>query len=72
MWLFSDLRNRKAIIKSLAGLSINLSAAWFGLVLVIPNFWPIKRWEEVWRLIIDSFCGILFLIISFRLEKELL
>lgn len=47
MKLFSDKKDRQAVIKSLSALSINLSAGWFGVVVIAPNFWPIEGVREV-------------------------
>jgi len=61
----------KSYIKALSGLSINLSAAWFGLAVVTPNFAALSRLETLIALTKDIGLGILFLLLTIRLEEEL-
>lgn len=65
-------KDRKAAIKSLSGLAVNLSAAWFVLIIIAPNFWPIRGSKEVLLLTEDAFLGMLFLWFSFKMERMLL
>lgn len=70
MYSFSK-RDQKAAIRTLAALAVNLSAGWFGLVLIVPNFWPVSGFRELWLLTVDLMAGILFLWISYQLERRL-
>lgn len=67
-----DEKNGKAISKSLSGLAVNLSAAWFGVAFITPNF--VTAPAPGWLLLLlgDLGFGILFLVISFKLERSLL
>lgn len=54
---------------ALADVFINLSAGWFGVVVIIPNFWPPANWENILLLIYDLIAGILFLIWAVKLRR---
>lgn len=72
MHFFFGIDDRKAFLKTLAGLCINLSAGWYGLVVIVPNFWPIKEFKDILVLTGNIFFGTLFLFFSFKLERKLL
>ncbi|MFH1896432.1 MAG: hypothetical protein ABH814_03105 [bacterium] len=72
MKLFFAKKDKKAITRSLAGLAVNLSAGWFGLVLIAPNFWPLDGLKGLGFLTLDVFAGTLFLWVSYKLERNLL
>ena len=55
--------NYRPWLKSLAGLSINISAAWFGLALITPNFINSGLGEFLIVLTRDVTFGIVFLLI---------
>lgn len=57
-------------LKALSGLCINLSAAWFVLAFVTPNF-ELSRPDAFWVLTYDIYFGIVFLLIAVKLEKYL-
>ena len=54
-------------LKALSGLCQNLSAGWFGVVLIAPNFSEKPDWP--WRLTINLFLGILLLVFSVIFDK---
>ena len=68
----NEKKNQKAVIRSLAALTVNLSAGWFGVVIIAPNFWPIAGIKEVAMLTGDIYLGTLFWLLSYRLERKLL
>jgi len=57
----------KPWLKSLSGLCINLSAAWFAVIMVSPVFPP----ADVVNLTRSAFFGTLFLLFSVNLEGRL-
>lgn len=57
--------------RNLSAPSVNMSAAWFGVVVVVPNFWPLGNLSSLMLLMFDLFAGILFLLITVRLEEVL-
>ncbi|OGK09341.1 hypothetical protein A2767_03860 [Candidatus Roizmanbacteria bacterium RIFCSPHIGHO2_01_FULL_35_10] len=61
---------RKAILRALAGLSINLSAGWFGAAFITPNIADISEVTNILRLIYDVFLGIIFLGITIFIENK--
>lgn len=72
MAVLSTKKDRIAATRALSALFSNLSAAWFGLAFISPNFLPIKGFKEIFLLTIDVFWGIVFLWISYKLERRLL
>lgn len=58
-------------LKALSSLSINISAAWFGVVIIAPNFLPLEGLKSLLLLTADVSAGILFLIVTVRLERRL-
>ena len=58
-------------LKAFAGLTINLSAGWYGAVLILPNFSPIKTTADFLTLIYDLLFGTIFLVLSVWCEKNL-
>ena len=58
-------------LKALSGLSINLSAAWFALAMVTPNFANLSTPDALIVLIRDIASGIVFLIINVIIERRL-
>ena len=61
----------KSWLKALSALSINMSAAWFGVVAVAPNFWPPVGLKSFLLLTTDIFAGTLFLLMTVKLEGVL-
>lgn len=66
------MKDKIAVIRSLSGLAINLSAGWFGVAVITPNFSRIIGTKELFLLLFDIIFGILFLWFSYQLEKMLL
>jgi len=66
------MKDKIAAIKALGNLSVNLSAGWLSVVFIAPGFITISSIKDVLTLISDIFFGILFLFISYKLEKTLL
>ncbi len=58
-----------AWLKALSSLSINLSAAWFATLLVLPQFSPSSA--SILQLTINFLYGMVFLTLSVNLEKQL-
>lgn len=65
------IRLPKYWLKALSALSINISAAWFGVVIIAPNFWPLVGFKPLLLLTADIFAGTVFLIVTVRLERRL-
>lgn len=63
-------KNIQAWQKTISGLSINISAGWFGLAFLTPNFTDLLKPENTSILIRDIFFGIVFLILTFFLERK--
>lgn len=61
----------KPWIKALSGLFINLSAGWFGAALISFNFLEFSKEGSFWVLMYDVVLGMLFLLLTVRLEKYL-
>lgn len=66
------MKDKIAFLKSVSGLTVNLSAGWFGVALITPNFSVIAGTKELFLLLFDITFGILFLWFSYKLEKMLL
>lgn len=64
-------RLRKAILRALSGLCINLSAGWFALAFITPNITAVSNTDDVLRLIYDVLFGILFLGLTVYIEFKL-
>lgn len=62
----------RPLLKALAAVTGNFSAAWFALAFVTPNFTSIFRLEGVLVLTKNVVLGILFLVATAILEKTLL
>lgn len=63
-------KNTKAGLRTLSGLSINISAGWVGLAFLTPNFTDLSKPESISILIRDIFFGIVFLLLTFFLERK--
>lgn len=68
----SSNKNLIPWLKSFASLFANLSAAFFGLAIVTPNFLKTSLAESVVALTVDLLLGILFLLATVVSEKFLL
>lgn len=56
-------------IKTLSGLFVNLSAAWFATIFIIPAFSQRSDWLFV--LTVNLMYGIVYLLLSVKLEELL-
>jgi len=56
---------------ALSNLSVNISAAWFGVAFVTPNFIGISTVDSTLVLLTDIILGILFLSFSAVIERKL-
>jgi len=65
-------KNVRALLKALSSVAANISAAWFGLALVTPNFTEISNSDSLFVLTSNVFFGIVFLLISATFERLLL
>jgi len=61
---------KAAWLKSVAGLSINLSAGWFAAVFIVPNFSPLRTLNDFAVLFYDLLFGSIFLLVTVLLEKR--
>lgn len=62
----------KASIRAFSGLSINLSAGWFGATLIIPAIQTPGQQQDVLALFFNIVLGILALLITIYLERKYL
>jgi len=72
MSFFAHKKDKTALIKTLSTIASNLSSGWFGLILIAPNFLPIKGFSEIFLLTVNMVFGIVFLWIAYKLERHLL
>lgn len=70
MRIFRSKRVRLVWLNSLAGICQNISAAWFGLILVSPGFEAFRRDDWLWLLTASLLFGIFFLYLSVWLKLE--
>ena len=61
----------KPWLRALSALFGNLSAGWFGVAFITPNFADIASLAGAIVLTGDIFLGILLLLVVVRIEKEL-
>ena len=66
-----EVLSRSYWLKAFSGLCINLSAVWFTLAIITPNFVSLKEAEAIFVLLKDLFFGIVFLILTAVLEKKI-
>ncbi len=62
-------KTKKAWLRTLSGLTINLSAGWFGLVLITPNFTDLSKIDGFIVLLGYLFLGIIFLFLTAFIER---
>jgi len=65
-------KDRLSLLKTVAGICGNLSAAWFGFILISPGFEQLSTSEEWVVLTRSLILGILFLLIAYKLERSTL
>jgi hypothetical protein len=63
-------KDKKAAFRVLSGMFVNLSAGWFGVIIISPNFLPVLSFREIFILTQNVLAGILCLWISFVLERK--
>ena len=66
-----EVLSRSYWLKAFSGLCINLSAAWFGLAFVTPNFADLSNINILWVLIRDVLFGIVFLVLTAMIERRM-
>ncbi len=57
--------------KTISNILQNLSAGWFGLAFITPNFIQIDGTQDFFVLTLDILFGILFLLLSVKIEQML-
>lgn len=57
--------------RSLSGLYQNISASWLGLAFITPNFASLNSQQAAFVLTLDILFGILFLLLSVKIEQML-
>lgn len=72
MKLRNRAKDKKALMKALAGLSVNLSAAWLATAIISPNFGDLSDARAILLLTGDLLLGIVFLGVTYALERKLL
>lgn len=68
----TDKLNQIAFLKILSNLFESLTAGWFALILITPNFINLSFLEITLFLLKNIFLGMVFMIISYFLEIKLL
>jgi len=63
---------KKSFYTSLSNLIINLSSGWFGAIIIVPNFSPIKNYSDLFVLGYDILFGSLFFSLSVYIGKKFL
>jgi hypothetical protein len=58
-----------AWLKTLSALTVNLSAGWFAVLVIVPNFAHVGNWDNLIVLFYDLMFGTIFLVSSVWLEK---
>jgi hypothetical protein len=61
----------QAETRFLANLFTNISAGWFGVIIITPNFADLTRFEDVAVLIFNIISAILFSGFAIRMEEKL-
>ncbi|OGD59280.1 hypothetical protein A3I57_01945 [Candidatus Beckwithbacteria bacterium RIFCSPLOWO2_02_FULL_47_23] len=63
-------KDKSSLLKVLSGICGNLSAGWFGIILITPGF-EIAFNSNYWAILTQSIgFGILFLWLAFELERS--
>ena len=63
---------KKSFFTNLSNLTINLSSAWFGAIIIVPNFSPLKNYLDLFILSYDILFGSIFFSLSVYIGKEFL
>ncbi len=58
-----------ALLLTISDIMANLSAGWFGAAIIFPSFSDEPLNLHMWLLVLDILCGILFLVLAYRLRK---
>jgi hypothetical protein len=59
----------KILFSIISDLLINLSAGWFGAILIVPNFSKIRGRSRLWVLLSDFVAAMICLAISYELRR---
>lgn len=59
-----------AWLSALSGLSINLASGWFGAIVILPNFSPVKTWADFGVLLYNLVFGSIFLVTTVLIGKH--
>lgn len=59
-----------AWLNALSGLSINLASGWYGAIIILPNFSPVKTLADFWVLLYNAIFGSIFLVLTVFIEKH--
>ena len=55
---------------ALSGLTINLSSGWYGAIIILPNFSPVKTWADLGILLYNVIFGSIFLVLTVLVERS--
>ncbi len=61
---------KSAWLSALSGLTINLSSGWFGAIVILPNFSPVKTLADFWVLLYNVVFGSIFLVVTVLIERS--
>jgi len=70
MKLFSTKKDQHAFTKVLSAFFVNLSAGWFAVIFIAPNYWPIKSPLQVFSLTYDLILAIFCMWLAYKLERK--
>ena len=63
-------KDKQSLLKVIAGICGNLSAGWFGFILITPGLEQFKN-ADAWIALTRSLVfGIVFMLIAFRFERQ--
>ena len=58
-------------LRILTGVFVNFASAWFGLIIITPNFLPLQEITHGGALIVDLIGGIVSIVIAVKLDERI-
>ena len=69
MRIVLDRKDKNALSKTLSNVCTNLSAGWFGFILIVPGFSPPQSLDDWFILTKSVSFGIVFMWLAYKLER---
>lgn len=69
MWITLYKKDKVAWFKTFSGICGNLSAGWFGFILIAPGFLPPQNFVDWFVLTKSVAFGIVFMFLVYKLER---